>query len=196
MDKVNAVRDVLGDTVILRLDPNCAWTVSETIAAMKELDKCNLEFLEQPIDLFDIDGLAEIRKNIETQLMADESIWLPGDVVALACNNAVDLINIKLAKTGGLFAAKKVEAVAEAYGILWGIGNEIVPGFTIGAKLHLAASMKTLSYACEFTELSLYRESILKPRVKIENGYLPVPETPGLGFELDEDALKQYSVKR
>ena len=196
IDKVQAVRDALGDSVILRLDPNCSWEVNETIEAMKVLDYCNLEFLEQPINPHNIDGLANIRKNINTPLMADESIWLPGDVIALAHKDAVDIINIKLAKSGGLYSAKSVEAIAEAYGLSWGIGNEIVPGFTVGAKLHLAASMKHLPYACEFTELSIYKESIIKPKVIVEDGYIRVPNSPGLGFNLDEEALRKYSVKR
>ena len=196
IDKVQAVRGALGNAIILRLDPNCSWGVNETIEAMKVLDYCNLEFLEQPINPQNIDGLAKIRKNINTPLMADESIWLPGDVVALAHKDAVDIVNIKLAKTGGLFPAKSVEAIAEAYGLSWGIGNEIVPGFTVGAKLHLTASMKHLPYACEFTELSIYKESIIKPKVIVEDGYIRVPDSPGLGFNLDEEALRKYSMKQ
>ena len=76
--------------------------------------------------------------------------------------------------------AKKVEAVAEAVGMLCVVGTEIEPGFSLAAKLHLAASMKNLPVACEFTELSLLQESILRQQVEIEDGFVKVllnPET-------------------
>jgi L-alanine-DL-glutamate epimerase-like enolase superfamily enzyme len=74
------------------------------------------------------------------------------------------------------------------------VGTEIEPGFSMAAKLHLAASMKVLPLACEFTELSLLREIFLKPRIEIENGYVKVPQGIGLGFELDEQIFSKYII--
>ena len=64
----------------------------------------------------------------------------------------------------------------------------------MAAKIHLAASMQHLPYACEFTELSLLRASILSPKVELVNGCVKVPDGAGFGFGLDEGVLKSYSL--
>jgi L-alanine-DL-glutamate epimerase-like enolase superfamily enzyme len=90
--------------------------------------------------------------------------------------------------------AKRVEAVADAVGMQCVVGTEIEPGFSLAAKLHLAASLWNLTLACEFTEMSLLRDSILRPKVQLEDGCLRVPHGPGLGFELDEGTLENYRI--
>jgi len=138
--------------------------------------------------------MSKIRKSINIPLMADEGIWTPQDVIQLVKYDAADIVNIKISKTGGLLLAKKIEAVAEAVGLPCLVGTEIEPGFSLAAKLHLAASMKNLPFACEFTELSLLQESILKPKIEIEDGYIKVPKGVGLGFEVDEDILMKHAI--
>jgi L-alanine-DL-glutamate epimerase-like enolase superfamily enzyme len=193
--RVKAVRKAVGKKIKLRLDPNAHWDTSGTIWAMKELKECNLEYLEQPVPGPDLNGMARIRRAIDIPLMADEGVWTPEDVLELARREAVDIINIKISKTGGLLKAKRVEAVADALGLPCVVGTEIEPGFSLAAKLHLAASMKHLHFACEFTELSLLEESVLKPNVEIEKGCVRVPKSPGLGFELNNEVLAKREIR-
>lgn len=192
--RIRAVRDAVGDKADLRLDPNSKWTTCGTIKAMQAVEDCGLQLLEQPVPGWDLKGMAHIRKSIGIPLMADESAWMPEDVVAIAETEAADIINIKISKTGGLWLAKKIEAVAEAEGLVCMVGTEIEPGFSLAAKLHLAASMRTLPYACEFTELTLLKNSMLKPNIKIEDGYIRVPESAGLGFDLDEQTFAEFVI--
>jgi L-alanine-DL-glutamate epimerase-like enolase superfamily enzyme len=192
--RIKTVREAVGNEAVLRLDPNAHWCTHETIKAMREVEDCSLQLLEQPVPGWDLKGMAHIRKSIGIPLMADEGIWTPQDVVAIAEHGAADIINIKIAKTGGLFLAKKVEAVAEAEGLPCMVGTEIEPGFSLAAKLHLAASMKNLPFACEFTELSLLQKQILNPKIKIENGNVKVPQGIGLGFELDEQVFSECTI--
>lgn len=192
--RVRAVREAVGADVALRLDPNARWTTIEAIRAMRELEDCRLEYLEQPVPGSDLNGMERVRKSIGIPLMADESIWTPEDVIELARRGAADIINIKISKTCGLMLAKKVEAVADAVGLQCVVGTEIEPGFSLAAKLHLASSLKNLTLVCEFTEMTLLTDSILFPRVLLEDGCIRVPEGPGLGFTLDEAALEKYRI--
>lgn len=192
--RIYAVREAVGDDIPLRLDPNAAWTTIGTIKIMKKVENCNLQLLEQPVPPWDLKGLAHIRNSIGIPLMADESVWTPQDVVKLADYEAVDIMNIKIAKSCGLFLGKKIEAVAEAMGFPCIAGTEIEPGFSLVAKLHFAASMRSHPLASEFTELSLLKDSILKPKIKINDGYVDVPQGSGFGFELDEDVLEKYRI--
>ena len=178
--RVKAVSEALGDEIALRLDPNAHWNVDGTIRAMRELRGCNIQYLEQPLPAWDLSGMNEIRRRIDVPLMADESVWSPQDVVELAKHEAADIVNIKIAKTCGLFQAKRVEAAADAVGLPCVVGTEIEPGISLAAKLQLAASMKHLRFACEYTELFLLKESVLRPEIEMRNGYVKVPKGVGL----------------
>ncbi len=195
IERIKTVREAVGSETELRLDPNAAWSTIGTIKIMKEIEDCNLQLLEQPIPGWDLKGMAHIRNNIGIPLMADESIWTPQDVIKIAEYGAADLINIKIAKSCGLALAKKIEFVSESLGLPCIVGTEIEPGFSLIAKLHLAASMKIHPLASEFTELSLLKTNILKHEVKIENGCVKVPDGSGFGVELDENNFEKVIIK-
>ncbi len=195
--RVKAIHEVVGDKVALRLDPNTHWNVYGAVKAIKKLKEfnCNIQYLEQPIPAWDINGMSRIRKLIDIPLMADEGVWTPQDVIEFNKHEAIDIVNIKISKTGGLLMAKKIEAVAEALGLPCVIGTELDPGISLVAKIHIAASMKNLPFACEYTELHYLKESILKPKVEIEDGYVKVPTGAGFGVGIDEDVLMKNRVK-
>ncbi len=193
--RIKTVREAVGDDIELRLDPNAAWTTIGSIKVMQKIESCNLQLLEQPVPGWDLEGMAHIRNKIGIPLMADESIWTPQDVIQIAKYGAADLINIKIAKSGGLALAKEIEVVAESLGLPCIVGTEIEPGFSLIAKLHLAASMNVLPLASEFTELTLLKKNILKHEVTIENGCVKVPAGPGLGVELDEDIFESVIAR-
>ncbi len=193
--RIKAVREAVGDEIGLRLDPNAAWTTSGTIKVMKEVEGCNLQLLEQPVPGWDLKGMAHIRNSIGIPLMADESIWTPQDVIKIAEYGAADIINIKIAKSCGLALAKKIEAVSESLGLPCIVGTEIEPGFSLIAKLHLAASMKIDPLASEFTELTLLKKNILKQKITIKDGRVKVPNGPGFGVELDQSVFETVIIK-
>lgn len=194
VERIKAVRESVGENVELRLDPNAAWDVNSTIKTMRLLESCNLQLLEQPIPAWDLKGMAHIRNNIGIPLMADESIWTPQDAIKIFEYGAADLLNIKIAKSCGLHLGKKIEYVAESLGLPCIAGTEIEPGFSLIAKLHLAASMKIHPIASEFTELLLLKKNILKHNIEIIDGCVKVPDGPGFGVELDEEVFDEVAL--
>ena len=191
VERIKEVRKAVGKDIELRLDPNAAWDANSTIKTMKLLEDCNLQLLEQPIPGWDLKGMAHIRNNIGIPLMADESLWTQQDAIRIAEYRAADLLNIKIAKSCGLHLGEKIENVAESLGLTCIVGTEIEPGFSLIAKLHLAASMKIHPLASEFTELPLLKKNILKHNLEIINGGVKVPDKPGFGVELNEDILNE-----
>jgi L-alanine-DL-glutamate epimerase-like enolase superfamily enzyme len=189
--RIRAVREAVGKDISLRLDPNAAWDVNNTIKTMRLVEDCKLELLEQPIPSWDLKGMAHIRQHIGIPLMADESIWTPQDAVRIFEYGAATILNIKIAKSCGLHLAKKIEAVAESLGLPCIVGTEIEPGFSMIAKLHLAASMKIHPLASEFTELPLLKKNILNYPIEIIDGCVKVPDSPGLGAELNEEVFNE-----
>ncbi len=193
--RIKTVREAVGHDIQLRLDPNAAWDVNGSIKVMRAIEDCELELLEQPIPTWNLKGMAHIRSNIGIPVMADESIWTPQDAVKIHDYNAADLLNLKIAKTCGLHLGKKVEAVAEAIGLPCIAGTELEPGISAVAKIHIAASMRVHPIASEFTELTQVDGTILKEPLQVVDGCLAVPEGPGFGVEIDEDALENYRIK-
>ena len=189
VSRVRAVREAVGPSVALRLDPNAAWTPIDAIWAMGQLEQCKLELLEQPIPGDDYEGMAHIRNKTHVPLMADEGIWTPQDVLHIRRAGAADIVNIKIAKSCGLARGKHIQVVADAAGLLCLVGTEIEPGFSCAAKLHLAASFPRHDLASEFTELSLLKKNVLQWNPEIVDGAVQVPQGPGFGVELDEEVF-------
>ena len=189
IERVRAVREAVGSSVALRLDPNAAWTPIDAIRAMRELEACELQLLEQPVPSNDHAGMAHIRSKTHIPIMADEGIWSPEDVIRIRETGAADIVNIKIAKSCGLARGKRIETVARAAGLSCIAGTEVEPGFSLAAKLHLAASFARHDLASEFTELSLLKKNVLAWDPEIVDGALRVPQGPGFGVELDQDVF-------
>ena len=195
VQRVRAVREAVGPSIDLRLDPNAAWTTMDAIRAMRQLEECDLQLLEQPVPGHDVAGMAHIRKKTLVPLMADEGIWSPEDVIRLREAGAADIVNIKIAKSGGVARGKQIETVAKASGLSSIVGTEIEPGFSFVAKLHLAASFARHDLASEFTELSLLKKNVLAWSPKIVDGELQVPQAPGFGVDLDKDEFDNCRLR-
>lgn len=191
MKGLRGIRDALGSDVELRVDPNAGWSRSETIDAAGTMRKCEVSYLEQPLPRWDLEGLAMIRERTGIQVMVDESVWDPHDVVSVAKAGAADIINIKITKTGGLTTALKVYNTAEAFGIPCVIGTELESCTALGAKLQIASAMENLPYACEYTELA-FQHIALDGQIKLDRGYLEVPKGDGLGVFPKLDLIQRH----
>ena len=104
---------------------------------------------------------------------------------------AVDLVNTKCAKAGGILGVVKWAVVAESAGLPIVIGTEWGAGLKVAAKLHLGAAIKNAHPAVELTEIMIHT-LLLKEDFCLEDGYLRVPDAPGLGWELDEEKIEEY----
>jgi L-Ala-D/L-Glu epimerase len=192
---IEKVREVIGDDIELRVDPNAGWSREESVRAAKILLKCKVRYLEQPLPGWDLEGLAWIRKSTGMPIMVDESVWTPQDVVKVARAEAADFVNIKITKTGGLKKAIEVYDVATAHGLPCVIGTELESCMGLPAKLHVAAALEKLPLACEFTELAFQRVAF-ESQVKLDSqGMIQVPPGEGLGMAPSIDLIEQYAVK-
>jgi L-alanine-DL-glutamate epimerase-like enolase superfamily enzyme len=125
VEKIQLIRDIAGANSTIRVDPNQAWSVEESIEFLKEVEKrgLNIEYLEQPISAQNKIGLAQVRAQSQTKIMADESIYTVEDLEELVRLNAVDLINIKIIKSGGITPALEIIKRARELGVEFSIGT-------------------------------------------------------------------------
>ncbi len=196
-----AIRRAVGDGIVIGVDPNTGWTVFDAISAVHALREYDLGYIEQPIARRDLKGLAEIRREAAgVPVMADESLFTLQDAYALAEARAVDAFCIKLYKVGGISAAKKIAAVAEAANIQLNCGGLAVQSqLEAAAMAHFYAStpLRRMMGAGEFV-FGLNTNGIdpLVPETDflVRDGHADVPEGPGLGITVDEAALKKHTL--
>ncbi|RKT31505.1 L-alanine-DL-glutamate epimerase-like enolase superfamily enzyme [Microbacterium sp. AG1240] len=140
---VREVRAAVGDGVRLRIDANQAWRPDEAVRIIREMERAgvDLEFVEQPVAADDLPGLAAVAAAVETPVMADESVRTAADVRAIAERTSVSLVNLKLAKAGGLTAAERAAEVARDHGIGVIVGCMLEGPVGITAAAGLAAAV-------------------------------------------------------
>jgi o-succinylbenzoate synthase len=188
---VKAVRDAIGPDLELRLDPNAGWSRHDSLTALRALMNCDLSYVEQPLPGWDLEGLAELRRATGVPIMVDESVWNSHDVVRVAEHGAADIINIKITKAGGLKNSLDIYTTAQAFGIPCVIGTELEACVAVAGKLHLAASLESLPFACEFTELAFEEIAVTEPP-RLVDGQLEVPKGFGLGVNPDMRLIERH----
>ena len=141
--RMKALRDAIGYGTKLRTDANQGWTAAETVRALRMMEKYQMQICEQPVPYWNVEGLKFARDNSPTPIMADESVHSPHDAFAVTRENAVDCINIKLMKAGGIMRGAQIATVAAAAGVTCMVGcmEETRVGLTAGA--HLVPRRKT-----------------------------------------------------
>jgi L-alanine-DL-glutamate epimerase-like enolase superfamily enzyme len=199
-DRLMAIREAVGKDVSIRADANQGYSPKEAIRLCRLAEKhgVGLELLEQPVAASDLAGMAFVRSSVDTLIEADESCFSIHDAMNIVRAGAADVLNVKIGKAGGLYAAKKIAAIAESAGLKCVLGTAFGLGIEVAAKCHLFASTETVVDAVEFTELGHHANFLLEPHDKLlalplEDGCLPVPDGSGLGVVLDEAAISQHS---
>jgi len=161
-------------TKVLRVDANAAWTAKRALRMVDVLVECGVEYVEQPLPAHDIDGLRFVRERSVLPVIADESCVVAGDIPRLV--GAVDGINIKLSKCGGLREALKMIATARSHGMLVMAGCMIETSLGITAAAHFAP---LLDYA-DFDGAALLSDDPYAG-ARIDQGRITIPNAPGLG---------------
>lgn len=189
-ERIKGIREAVGPDIAIRIDANQGWTTHQAIKILKKLEPFDVEIAEQPVKADDIRGLAEVRRNSSIPVMADESVHTPNDALRVIREEAVDLINIKLMKSGGILKAKKIAAIAESANVPCMIGcmSESAVGITAG--VHLAAAVKNIQYADLDSDILIQDKLVLKGGAKLRASKRVPLQKPGLGIlQLDEKLL-------
>jgi len=190
VQRVKLIREAVGGDTQIRIDANQGWTPRQAIGALKKMEKFGIQFAEQPVPAEDLKGLVNVRKNSPIQIMADESVHSPEDALGLIQAEAVDLINIKLMKSGGILKGRKITDIAEAAGIPCMIGCMGESEIGIAAGAHLAAAVKNIQYADLDSDILLKDKLVKKGGTKVKDSMRIFPKQHGLGVkELNQKLL-------
>ena len=183
--RVVAVRKAVGPDVGLRLDANQGWDAFEAIRVIHALEDAgvDIELVEQPVPARDLLGLTHVTANVDTPVMADESLFTLEDLVEIIRLDAADLVNVKLAKCGGLTPALELMHVAGLHGFGTFVGSMMESHVGVGAAASLVAAVGATSLpdldAAWWATASPYDGGITYERDEIV-----LPDAPGLGIAL------------
>jgi glucarate dehydratase len=170
----------------LRIDPNGAWRVDTGIDVARELDGV-LEYLEDPTP--GIPGMALVAEQASMPLATNMCVVRFADLPEAVARHAVGIVLSDHHYWGGLRLTQSLSVLCETFGMGLSMHSNSHLGISLAAMVHVAAATPHLSYACD-THWPWKTEDVIVPGVlEFHDGAVTVPTGPGLGVELDEDAL-------
>lgn len=192
---VEKCRQAIGRGMTLMLDVAYSWDNWKTaLQTVKELDSYDLFFVETPLRSDDLEGYASLADNTDTKIAAGEWLQTRYEFQDLIDRGHIDIVQPDIGRVGGITEAKRVADYATIRKRL------IVPhcwksGIGIAASVHLAAACPKVPFVeflpSELSESPIRRE-LVKDEFRLEGGTIPLPSEPGLGIELNEEAVQKY----
>ncbi|MGI9305058.1 MAG: mandelate racemase/muconate lactonizing enzyme family protein [Gammaproteobacteria bacterium] len=205
---VKEIRRAVGDDINIFPDINRGYkNAKSAINSIKAMQgDANICGCEQPVE--GIDTMARITQAVEVPIIVDEGCWSPQDAMQVVRKNSADIISIYFTKAGGLLPSIDIGGIAAGAGLPVNVNGSLEAGVGNAANLHLSAALggevlpgvitvSTLE-GREQTKVGgvFYTDDIITEPFEYKDGYLKVPDGPGLGVELDEDKIEKYRVNR
>jgi o-succinylbenzoate synthase len=181
--RIEAIRKAVGPEVKIRVDANQGWSARDSVRIIRSMEDkgLDIDLVEQPVKAHDFAGMQYVTANVNTPILADESVFSPEDAIRLIQGRAADLINIKLMKTGGIYEALKICSIAEIYGVECMIGCMLESKIAVSAAAHLAAAKGVITRA-DLDGPSLCRVDPYEGGPRYEGPRILMNETPGIGI--------------
>jgi L-Ala-D/L-Glu epimerase len=195
LERVKEVRNAIGAETYFRVDANQGCNLTEYLPTFRKMEACDLEFIEQPLPVWDVDGYQKLCAALDTPILIDEGIYTPHDLTALIKQDALDAVNIKILKTG-LMGGKRIAAIAESAGLPCLVGSMFETGIGTAASIHFAISTRNITHASECMFPSVLVEDVIEgepysiPPVTCAWG---VPHRAGVGVELKTEVNETLS---
>ena len=181
--RVERVRKIVGDDKEVYVDFNQSYSAKKAIALSERISKFNIEFLEQPVPANDVRALRFVREHTSIPVMADEAVMSPQDAATIIQNEAADMINLKLMKSGGITDGLTIIKTSQSFRIPVMVGCMVETRLANTAGLHLALSQPAVKYT-DLDGFSSLKEDIVKGGILFKDGKNSLQDGPGLGVSL------------
>lgn len=189
---MRALREEFGPRMELRLDPNGAFTINDSLRLAKAVEDLDLEYLEDPTR--GIEGMARLRRDSTTHLATNMCVIDFEQLPVAIRARAVDVILGDVYHWGGIQGFSELAAVCSTFGIDMGVHSFIEAGVGSAVNLHLAAVLPVMNHAIDGM-LHFQDVSITRQHQELVDGRQAVPRGPGLGVELDEEVIADLTLE-
>jgi L-alanine-DL-glutamate epimerase-like enolase superfamily enzyme len=176
--RVAAVREHLGADVPLMVDANQQWDRPAALRMGRALEEFDLVWIEEPLDAYDAVGHADLARALDTPIATGEMLSSVGEHIALIEHHAADVIQPDAPRIGGITPFLRLAALADQAGL------QLAPHFAMEIHLHLAATYPREPWVEHFEWLN----PLFEERLETVDGRMVVPNRPGLGFTLTDQA--------
>lgn len=199
--RVRRVRETVGDDIVLMTDASRAYSLHHAVKLGRQLEDFNVAWFEEPISPEDLDGYAELCRTLDLPIAGGEAEFTKFGFRDIITHRALDIIQPEVGRCGGITEAKKIAAIAEAFYM----PNQPHNGFS---PIETAASLQMLAIVPDsptsrntpppYLEIinvqNPIRDNLLTAPLQLEDGWVTIPDKPGLGIEVDRTVLQQFLV--
>ena len=191
MKRIEAARNAIGPDIDLLVDANCAFDLSTALAYAREMENYNIYWFEEPLAIHDFKAHKTLNASTSLMIATGENYYTLADFETLIENNGASMLNVDATICPGYDVALKVAKLAQKKGL------KIAPHGCQELQLPLVAAVSNGElleyYPPEVDEL---RKELFYPKLTLDSdGYVTVPNTPGIGFDLNMDLLNRYRVR-
>jgi L-alanine-DL-glutamate epimerase-like enolase superfamily enzyme len=189
VERIKQIRKSIGNDMKIRVDANQGWSFDAAIYALQSLGDFDIEFCEQPMRTWHDDRLPELMQLSPVKIMADESVYNHHDARKQISSHACNYINIKLAKSGGIFEAGKIHDLAARHGIACMMGGMLESRIALSAKLHFVYASPNIKFYDMDTCMLGHKLDPCTGGVTYDGYFLNISDEPGIGADADEGFL-------
>lgn len=195
--RVKAVREAIGPETELTIDANGGWSDASARFCLQQLENCNIALVEQPLTRGDYTRLKQLRSDFGIRVLADESCFDEVQLDELIAQECCDAITLYPGKQGGIRRAQQMAQTAERHGIPCTIGSNLE--WDVGAAAMMQFVVSTANVQIESIPgdclgPSYHEFSIVREPLKIEGAFTTLPDSPGLGVEVDWELVEQHRL--
>lgn len=191
VERIKLIREAVGPSIGLRIDANQGWDFETAVSTLQALAPYDIAYCEQPIRHQYDRLLPELKKLSPIRIMADESVFDHHDAIRLIEADAVDYINIKLAKSGGILEAKRIADAAAERGIACMLGGMLESRLGLSAKAHFALSHNNIVFYDLDTCLLGQLEDPVVGGARYNNYFVEVSDEPGIAADIEPAFLER-----
>lgn len=192
--RLRMTREAIGPKPSLKMDFNKGYDALTAINIIREMEEYSIQWVEQPVDFWNLEGMVRIRKSIRTPLIADECVNTAYEMMIVAKMGAADAIHIKPTVKGGMTEAKRIQHVAESAGMFIIPGCLAPTGVGMAAVHAFMASSRKLDRGVHGSPLDILVDDIVKEPIPQHSPIVTFSNKPGFGFELDDAKIEKYRV--
>jgi L-alanine-DL-glutamate epimerase-like enolase superfamily enzyme len=178
IERVRAVREHVGDAVPMMVDANQQWDFTTALRAGRQLDAFDLVWLEEPLSAYDYEGHARLAERLETPIATGEMLSSVAECAELVHQRSVTFLQADVPRIGGITPFLKISTLADLARL------KLAPHFVMEIHIHLGCAYPHEAWV-EHIE---WLEPAFTERLQIKDGRMLLPERPGLGFTLSEQA--------
>jgi D-galactarolactone cycloisomerase len=196
---LSAIREAVGDEVMIVVDANCAYRYAEAVKIAEVLEELDIAWFEEPVATEDRRGYRKMRQATTVPLAGGEGEFTRFGMHELLETDAIDVIQPDVSRSGGITETRKIWTLATLYNARYAPHVGASGAVCAAASVHLAASAPNFyTYECSVNPNPLRDELTLEPvghGSQVVDGYLPVPDRHGLGIEIDERVVEKYRLR-